>query len=87
MINNLFNRLISGEKINARYEEVDFSVECVGNDQMRVTDAKESVTYPLTSGICADWSQNIEEQVSTNGHFYCGLCGWVPISEYTSHGH
>ena len=28
--------------------------------------------------------------VETDGHkdeFYCGICGWVDISEYANHGH
>lgn len=41
----------------------------------------------MTSNI--DQKPAIEEQKTDEhaGQFYCGLCGWVDISEYASHGH
>ena len=32
-------------------------------------------------------AQPIEATDTHEGQFFCGICGWIDIAEYASHGH
>lgn len=70
MINNLFNRLLSGETINAVNPEngVQFSVSHSGTNKygdnlINVSDGNGTEVGLLTEGTVANW--NIEERTLT----------------------